>query len=557
MTSRAALLAAALAASAGAVELAARHALFSRQHRLLPAPAAPPPPPPPRATPGSANCTTRWFTQRIDHFSFAGTPTGALTYPQRYLTFADYWRNDTSGALWVYVGNEGDVGLYADHSGLMWENAAAHGAYIAFLEHRYYGQSQPFGSASALWLEYLTHEQALADYAAIIFALQAELGAGAQPVIVFGGSYGGKLAAWMRLKYPGVVAGAVAASAPVLFFEGTTPDPGNFEQFWRVVTRDMTPAAGAAPACAANVRAAWDAIDAAAAADLPRLSALFQLCTPLASPADVYALKILHLNAWDTCAMGDYPYPSNYLTSNGPLLPAFPVRAMCALLANATLAADPWALLAAFNAAGAVFNNATQNVACYALPTDLYLDGIWDYQYCTETLPEETYFTRDGVHDAFWPENAYNKSAIEAHCFDKFGVTPRWTWIREQYGGARGGTNIVWVRGSRARARGRCRRLPAASLTSHLFYPFFFGAAQTNGDYDPWSAGGVLPNTTLDTAATPAFLISEGAHHLDLFFSNPGDPSSVTDVRLKQMALVAKWSDEWRAAHAGAGEGDL
>jgi lysosomal Pro-X carboxypeptidase len=304
----------------------------------------------------------------------------------------------------------------------MWENAAAAGAYIVFAEHRYYGQSQPFGSASSLWLEYLTHEQALADYAAIIFALQAELGAGAQPVVVFGGSYGGKLAAWMRLKYPGAVAGAVAASAPVLFFEGTSPDPGDFEQFWRVVTRDMTPAAGAAAACAPNVRAAWDAIDAAAAQDMPRLSALFQLCAPLASAADVFALKIMHLNAWDSCAMGNYPcvvararpalrapplsfypslspslshthghsppaarrctcrYASNYLTGNGPLLPAFPVRAMCAQLANATLASDPWALLAAFNAAGSVFNNATQNIECYVLPTDLYLDGIWDYR---------------------------------------------------------------------------------------------------------------------------------------------------------------------------------
>lgn len=471
-----------------AVELANRHSLFGKQHRRLPEDAWPAAPPA-RATPGSANCTTRWFTQPIDHFSWAGTPTGALTYQQRYLTYDAHWRNDSAGMIFFYVGNEGDVNLYADHTGLMWENAAAEGAYIVFAEHRYYGLSQPFGSASSLWLEYLTHEQALADYAALIFALQAELGAGAQPVVVFGGSYGGKLAAWMRIKYPGVVAGAVAASAPVLFFEGTTPDPGNYEQFWQVVTRDMQPYGGSAAACAPNARAAWDAIDAAAAEDMARLSTLFQLCTPLATQADIYALKIMHLNAWDSCSMGDFPYPSNYLTGGGPLLPAFPVRAMCEYLSNASLPSDPWALLGAFNAAGNVFNNATLNVECYVLPTDLWLDGIWDYQYCTETLPEETYFTRDGVHDAFWPVNAFNKTAIEAHCFDKFGVKPRWTWIREQYGGARGGTNIVW----------------------------------TNGDYDPWSSGGVLPNSTHDTPSTPAFLISEGAHRE--FSSHPPLPT--------------------------------
>ena len=47
--------------------------------------------------------------------------------------------------------------------------------------------------------------------------------------ITFGGSYGGMLAGWMRMKYPHKIWGALAASAPVRWFRDLT-DPGAFMQ---------------------------------------------------------------------------------------------------------------------------------------------------------------------------------------------------------------------------------------------------------------------------------------------------------------------------------------
>lgn len=63
-------------------------------------------------------------------------------------------------------------------------------------QHRYYGESMPYGSRdeaykNATTLSYLTAEQALADFAVLIRELKRNLSAEACPVVLFGGSYGG------------------------------------------------------------------------------------------------------------------------------------------------------------------------------------------------------------------------------------------------------------------------------------------------------------------------------------------------------------------------------
>lgn len=92
----------------------------------------------------------------------------------------------------------------------MWDIAPKFGALLIFAEHRYYGESLPFGNKSfsdAKYLGYLTSEQALADYVDLIGFLKSQPANKNSPVIVFGGSYGGMLSAWMRMKYPHIVQG--------------------------------------------------------------------------------------------------------------------------------------------------------------------------------------------------------------------------------------------------------------------------------------------------------------------------------------------------------------
>ena len=62
----------------------------------------------------------------------------------------------------------------------------------------------------------------------------------------------------------------------------------------------------------------------------------------------------------------------------------------------------PFGVLSNLCDAAGVFYNVTGTKQCFKIPDDPNYDGVWDYQWCSEMLPQETYFTLDGVHDMFW-----------------------------------------------------------------------------------------------------------------------------------------------------------
>lgn len=155
----------------------------------------------------------------IDHFANGGY--GSPTFKMRYFVDAQYWDPQT-GPILFYAGNEGKLEGFYDNTGFMTKNLSKElNGLIVFGEHRYFGKSMPFDPQYAFNTSnntYLTVDQVMMDYNQLIKSIRYQYGAMDKPCIVFGGSYGGMLAAWLRMKYPQTFQGALASSAPILYF---------------------------------------------------------------------------------------------------------------------------------------------------------------------------------------------------------------------------------------------------------------------------------------------------------------------------------------------------
>lgn len=452
-------------------------------------------------TPGVLNCTEKFYTQYIDNFAWSGG-----TYQQRYYTYENYYR--PGGPIFFYAGNEANVEVFANCTGLMWENAESLGALLVFAEHRYFGKSLPCPGGFMECGDYLTTEQAMADYSVLIAALRSSYN-DSSATIVFGGSYGGMLAAWMRMRYPALVDGAIASSAPI-----ATLSPKYIkESYWAVVSNDATAFGGAAPECSANVNQAFKDVFEfmETASGRAELTSLFKLCSPLAA-GDAESFANFIQGGFDSMAMGNYPFSTYYIsgTPDHPA-PAWPMRVACDFMA--VNASTPQQRLSNLYQAISVVDNTTLNTPCYnisGLNPSVY-SPIWDFMVCTEAIiNEQPYFAATGwPNDMFWKQPVYNTTRVDEHCLKYFNKTPRNGVLNDALG---------------------VNNIPASS--NIVFY---------NGLLDPWHSGGILQNIS---ETLIALIVPEGAHHLDLFFSTPDDPPSLTSARASQVHYMKVWIAE-------------
>eukprot|EP00042_Codosiga_hollandica_P035263 m.260053 g.260053 ORF g.260053 m.260053 type:complete len:474 (+) comp54593_c0_seq1:2142-3563(+) len=441
--------------------------------------------------------TIHWFQQTLDHFNFQTEP---QTFAQRYLVVNQHFK--PGGPIMFYCGNEGVIWSFYNNTGFIFDIAPEFNALIVFAEHRYYGESLPFGNNSFVRqnLAYLSIEQALADYAQLLLVLRAEHGNA--PVIAFGGSYGGMLSAAMRIKYPHIVDMALAASAPIrLGSQQVAPT-----RFFQTITNTF---AAARSNCPDIIRAGFAQLYEAAAQGregLQTLLLVFNLCEPLEAD-QVEHLVLWAVNSFTTLSMCDYPYAADFCAP----LPGFPVKDACqhAARASSPLEALGYVARMGYNATGQTCNNIfTQYIECADQSgCGTGPSGIaWDYQACTEFMwQSET----NNVTDMF-PPRTWLYSDMIAYCNATFGIIPRPNWFLQEYGSG----NI------------------SSSATRIIF---------SNGLLDPWHSGGFMKDLS---PFLPSIVIEHGAHHLDLRFSNPEDPESVLIARELEVAYFRDWLAE-------------
>jgi pimeloyl-ACP methyl ester carboxylesterase len=414
------------------------------------------------------------FKQLIDH----NNPQLG-SFAQRYYIDESYSNSDDS-PVFFYICGEAVCNKRA-LNGLIRNLAKKFNAKMVALEHRYYGKSLPRPNFSAENLQYLTTEFALKDLKSFQDNLIINRNWNGK-WISFGGSYPGSLSAYYRLKYPDMLAGALASSAPVMAEE-------NFDRY------DAHIADVAGTKCLTNIKAAvYETENALNDPDkFTKIKDMFDasLVTNdidfLYLIADIAAIAIQYGMHEDFCNKLD--------TEETPLI------------GYATYAKH------IYNSWGINALSLTAEGAMHEDPKT-YEDGLgmrpWFYQVCTEY--------------GYW-QNAYYDQARSS----------RSSLI-----------NLDYHKNLCERLFNIKYELDTNKINNEYYLPLFNPGVNniyfTNGSTDPWSNLSMSDKLGNSTNPNLDFYMIDGAAHCDdLHDNNTHDSMSLKGARIKAEALIHKW----------------
>ncbi|KAI3695577.1 hypothetical protein L1987_78575 [Smallanthus sonchifolius] len=446
----------------------------------------------------SSDFETFFYDQTLDHFNYK--PESYTTFQQRYIINSKWWGGANKNApIFVYLGAEEPIDQDVTILGFLTENAPRFKALLVYLEHRFYGESNPVRSKEGqdpveamkesvkndTIRGYFNSAQALADYAELLLHIKNKLDAHNSPIIVIGGSYGGMLSSWFRLKYPHIALGALASSAPILYFDDITPQDG----YYSIVTKDFKEAS---ENCYATIKQSWDDIDRVATMPngLAILSQKFKTCSPLNNPLE---LKDYLESMYASAAQYNAP-------------PKYPTTRICQGIDGASNATD--ILDRVF--AGVVAYHPGRS--CYNMTSEATQTSIgWQWQVCSEMV------IPIGITSnvSMFPNSPYVLKEFIDDCVNRFDVMPRPHWVTSYYGG-------------------QDIRLILSKFGSNIIF--------SNGLRDPYSSGGVLEDISENILALKTI---NGSHCLDILNSMETDPEWLVKQRKDEVKIISQWFSKY------------
>lgn len=462
----------------------------------------------------------KYVPVKIDHFNI-DEANANNTFNLKYLYENKYYVK--GGPIFIYCGNEGPIEDFYSGTGFMRETLASkYKALVIYGEHRFFGESFPFSTKTQDYdiskNKYLTSEQALSDYVVLLNHIKTEFATEDSKIIAFGGSYGGMLSSWIRMKFPHLVTGAVASSAPILLFE----NPSN--EFFKLVTNTYKRYENDAIECTKPINEGLMLLSDLIADQSKQgkkqldseiskqLTSLFSSCQEINS---VKRLQGLLSNLEDSLvSMVQYNYP--YAVGN---MPENPAQFMCKKVSeqvekvDKTVLSDssftPEELIKLKNIAkiSKAINEINQAKCFETLTTEDYMDNPngWSFMACTQmVMPIES----DGVTDMFH-SNKFDFNVYSEDCKKIWKGDLKPKWIFDYYGGRNINKDLKEY--------------------SRIIF--------VNGTMDPWYAG--CPKES----SNPSIKIytADSAHHLDLRTPNDNDPDSMKFARDNITKDIGEW----------------
>ncbi|KAI8472438.1 MAG: serine carboxypeptidase S28-domain-containing protein [Monoraphidium minutum] len=496
----------------------------------------------PERWPGDPDCQPGVFTQKLDHFD----PSETRTFEQSYYVCKQFWPADAAvqkaeGKILFYQGAETPLGGEPQQP-MIWEGAARQRLLVMSLEHRYYGESFPFrpkpesADIPVEQLKWLTVEQVVEDAAYFLKTMRAQLSVPeAVPVITFGGSYGGALAAWLRAAKPDVFAAGISSSGPVNFIVGTPQWSKNSDLFHEVVSAAAR-AGGAS--CPSTIRAGLNEIERLGKSKAGRaeLGERLKLC----GRRDAVVNKVSAMELSDhfyTRVFGEIAQYDNVPFLYGSLATACKVATKAAEAAPSDALAP---LLALTKWAGnLLYKSSDGSGDCWywdidssdgSLIVDVrgyglrYLDySIYLYQSCTQGTPVTSLMSRKADADDMYTSKRVAKSAIKRDCLKIYDKS------------------VATIKPAPFMAKGPklLRRVG--------------GVVFTNGEFDPWAGGSPrsLADLKPDAKAEAGFeyVSYPGVSHVhDLIWYDPFDAPANKGLRQKALDAAATFAEAWRQA---------